>query len=58
MKSGVSCSLARRLVDRGLDVVVLVLPGVTVALRSRVALLEEEVVVPPYGAQVVCVNSE
>ena len=45
MKSGVSCSLFCRLAEQGLDVLVLeLLLGFTVALRSRVVLIREEAV--------------
>ena len=45
MKSDVSCSLFRCLAERGLDVLVLeLLLGFTVALRSRVVLIREEAV--------------
>ena len=42
MKSGVSGSLFRRLVERGLDVLVLELLVFTVALRSRVVRNRED----------------
>ena len=51
MKSGVSGSLFRRLVERGLDVLVLELLVFTVALRSRAVRNREEALLLLYKQQ-------